>query len=288
MRRVIHRTRGRGVVTSLAATLCASVLVALIGTAGASAAPGSGEQLNPKSFGNPATGASKWFPLLPGNQTVKSGHVNKGHRELRHRVVTTVTDVTKVIDGVRAVAVIDQDIDGGEIGEQSIDWLAEDKLGNVWDLGSYTEAYEGGQFVNANDAWLSGVDGGKAGILMKANPTLRTPEWSQGYVPGEGSTSAKVAKTGVSECVPFKCYKFVLVILEGGSEYKHFARGVGGIRTEPRSSNGANEVEELINFTKLSAAGLRELGDEALKLDKHARTEASGVYGSSQPAKRTL
>jgi hypothetical protein len=288
MRRVVHRTRRRGVATSLGVALCACALVALTGATSASAAAGAGEQLNPKNFGNPATGTSKWFPLIPGNQTVKSGHVNKGHRELQHRVVTTVTDVTKVIAGVRAVAVLDQDIDGGEIGEQSIDWLAEDKTGNVWDLGSYTEAYEGGQFVNANDAWLSGVDGGKAGILMKANPTLRTPEWSQGDVPGEGSTSAKVAKTGVSECVPFKCYKNVLVILEGGSEYKHFARGVGSIRTEPRSSGGANEVEDLVNLTKLSPAGLRELGDEALKLDKHARTEAPDVYGSSQPAKRTL
>jgi hypothetical protein len=288
MRRVIHRTRRRGVATSLAAALCASALVALIGAAGASAAPSSGDQLNPKNFDNPATGASKWFPLIPGNQTVKSGHVNKGHRELQHRVVTTVTDVTKEINGVRAVAVLDQDFDGGEIGEQAIDYLAEDKFGNVWYLGSYTEAYEGGQFVNANDAWLAGVDSAKAGILMKANPTKRTPEWSQGYVPGEGSTSAKVAKTGVSECVPFKCYKKVLVILEGGSEYKHFARGVGGIRTEPRSSGGANEVEELINFTKLSPAGLRELGDEVLKLDKHASTESADVFGTSQAAKRTL
>ena len=115
MRRVVDRTRRRGVATSLALALSASALVALIGTADASAAPNT-DQLDPKSFGNPATGASKWFPLVPGNQTVKSGHVNKGHRELRHRVVTTVTDVTKVIDGVRAVAVLDQDFDGGEIG----------------------------------------------------------------------------------------------------------------------------------------------------------------------------
>jgi hypothetical protein len=262
--------------------------VALTGATSASAAPSPGDELNPKSFANPATGASKWYPLIPGNQTVKSGHVNKGHRELQHRVVTTVTDVTKEINGVRAVAVLDQDFDGGEIGEQAVDYLAEDKLGNVWYLGSYTEAYEGGQFVNANDAWLAGIDGAKAGILMKANPTKRTPEWSQGYVPGEGSTSARVAKTGVSECVPFKCYKNVLVILEGGSEYKHFARGVGGIRTEPRSSGGANEVEELVNFTKLSPAGLRELGDEVLKLDKHASAESQDVFGTSQAAKRTL
>jgi hypothetical protein len=53
--------------------------------------------------------------------------------------------------------VIDQDFNGGQIAEQSVDWFGEDKQGNVWDLGSYTESYEGGQFVNASDARLAGI-----------------------------------------------------------------------------------------------------------------------------------
>jgi len=285
-----HRIRRTVVAATIAAALGATTLLSTSSSAGASSAPrqAASDEFNPKNFGNPATGKSKWLPLVPGYQTVKEGSVNVGSRELTHRVVTTVTDVTKEIDGVRAVAVLDQDIDGGEIGEQALDFLAEDKFGNVWVLGSYTEAYEGGQFVNAADAWLAGTDGGEAGILIKANPTKQTPAWSQGNVPGEGSTSAEVAKRGVSECVPFKCYKKVLVLLEGGSEYKHFARGVGGIRTEPVSSDGANEIEELVNFTKLSPVGLEELSAEALKLDEHARTEAEDVFGQSQAAEQTL
>jgi hypothetical protein len=216
------------------------------------------------------------------------GGVNRGSRRLQHRRVVTVTDVTKEIAGVRAVAVLDQDIDGGQIAEQAIDYMAEDKRGAVWYLGSYTEAYEGGQFVNAADAWLTAVKGAKAGILMQANPRAGTPAYVQAKVPGEDPDTAEVVKTGQSKCVPFKCYKRVVVVEEGGSEYKYYAPGVGGIRTEPVSGGGENETESLINITRLSPRGLTELSNEVLKLDNHARDEARDTFGNSAPAKRTL
>ncbi len=120
-----------------------------------------------------ATGANRWFPLKPGYQSVRLGAVNRGSRRLPHRRVYTITDISKVISGVRSVIALDQDFDGGQIGEQALDYLAEDSRGNVWYLGSYTEAYEGGRFVNANDGWLDGIEGGKAGIYMPAEPKSR-------------------------------------------------------------------------------------------------------------------
>jgi hypothetical protein len=280
----LHR---RSAATLAATALTASALVAgTIGAGTSAAAAPASDQFNAKNFKNPATGKSRYLPLVPGYQTVKVGHVNRGHRQLEHRVVTTVTDVTKEINGVKAVAVLDQDFDGGEIGEQAVDYLAEDKFGNVWSLGSYTESYEGGEFVNAADAWLAGTDGAKPGLLLKAKATTRTPPWVQEDT-ADGSSTAKVAETNVSNCVPFKCYKKVLVIQEGG-ERKYFAPGVGGIRTEPPSNSNEDEVEELVNFTKLSPVGLAELSDEALKLDEHARQTAESVFGRSQAAKRTL
>jgi hypothetical protein len=218
------------------------------------------------------------------------GHLNRGHRRLTHRIVYTVTDVSKRINGVRTVAVLDQDIDAGQIAEQALDYLAEDRQGTVWYLGSYTEAYEGGQFVNAADAWLTGVKGARPGILMKSKPRPGTPPYVQARVPGDEPDVAQVVKTRQSNCVPFKCYKNVLVIQEGtgDGEYKYFAPGVGGIRTEPRYEGGEQEVEELINFTQLSPRALAELSSEALKLDQHARTTAEDVFGGSPPAKRSL
>jgi hypothetical protein len=230
--------------------------------------------------------AKQWHPLTPGYQSVRQGFVNRGHRRLPHRRVFTVTDVFKEIDGVRAVLVLDQDFDGGEIAEQALDYLAEDAFGNVWYVGSYTESYEGGQFVNASDAWLSGVKGAQKGILVPADPKVGSPPFVQARVPGEGTDTGEVYKTGERVCVPYKCYTDVLVIREG-SELKFYAPGVGGIRTAPEDSSGERETEDLVNLVQLSPQGLAELSREALRLDEHARSEASDVFGDSARATRT-
>ena len=241
---------------------------------------------DPRNFSQAATGANKWFPLQPGYQSVREGALNRGHRRLSHRRVYTVTDVYKEVNGVHTVLVLDQDVDGSEVAEQAVDYLAEDRTGNVWYLGSYTEAYEGGQFVNVNDAWLAGVRGGRPGILMLAAPGVGT-RYAQAYVPGEGSAQAKVSKTAQKKCVPFKCYTDVLIIEEGG-ENVFYAPGVGAIKTEPRRSGGENETEELINLTQLTQQGLAEFSAEALKLDEHARMTARQVFGNTAVAKRLI
>jgi hypothetical protein len=242
---------------------------------------------NPKSFGDPTASTNRWLPLKPGTQWVREGFVNVGSRRLPHRVVTTVTDVTKQVDGVRTVAVLDQDFNGGQLSEQSIDYLADDRSGNVWYLGSYTESYEGGQFVFANDAWLSGVNGAKAGVLMIADPQTGTPAFTEDTVPGVEAPTAQVSKTGLPQCVPFKCYKDALLLLEGG-ESKYFAPGVGQIKLSPPAGGGAQEVENLVNLTQLSPGGLRQISNEVLKLDKHSRTEAPTVFANAAAASRTL
>lgn len=229
--------------------------------------------------------ANSWFPLEPGYQSVRLGSLNRGHTELEHRRVFTVTSVTKVIDGVRARLVIDQDFDGGEIAETALDYLALDADGNVVYLGSYTEAYEAGQFVNAADAWLAGVNGTR-GTLLPGDPQSASGPFTQVDVPGQETSTAEFVKITQSVCVPFDCYNDVLVIREG-SEFKYYARGVGGIKTEPNDSGGEQEIEELINLTQLSSASLAEISTEALRLDEHARVTAERVFGDSQPAEQT-
>jgi hypothetical protein len=278
------RMKGVRIGCSLAPALCAGLLAGCGGGAGESLKP---PPVKAENFGTrTATGANRWFPLKPGYQSVRSGAVNRGSRRLPHRRVYTVTDVSKVISGVRAVIALDQDFDGGQIGEQALDYLAEDQRGNVWYLGSYTEAYEGGRFVNANDGWLDGVKGGEAGIYMPAEPKVGMAPYAQEHAPGDDATIAKVVRSGIQKCVPFKCYRNVLVIEEGGSENKYFAPGVGGILTEPKSKGGEEETEKLVNLTQLSRRGLAELSAEALKLDRHAATTVPDVFGASKSAQR--
>lgn len=240
-----------------------------------------------KDFGDPMGDANPWLPLVPGYQSVRDGTLFRGGRELHHRRRFTVTDVVKRVDGVLTVVVLDQDIDAGQIAEQALDYFAQDKHGNVWYLGSYTESYEGGQFVNATDAWLAGVNGAIPGVIMMADPKKGMPAYLQDSIPGRETVHAEVARLGERKCVPFKCFSNTLTILEDGTEFKYYAQGVGGIATEPNYSGGEQEKEALLNVIQLTPKGLTEASAEALKLDRHARTTASGVFGNSAPARRS-
>ena len=94
----------------------------------ASPTPVSQDVFAPTNFGNPATGANRWDPMLPGRQSVREGRVNVGHRPLTHRRVYTVTNLTKRINGVPAAVVIDQDFNGGQLAEQLEEVLLGDRL----------------------------------------------------------------------------------------------------------------------------------------------------------------
>ena len=241
------------------------------------------KKFDPKNFGDPIGDPNRWYPLEPGTQTLRDGSITRGSRKLKHQLRTTVTDVMKEVDGVQTVLVLDQDIDAGQVGEASIDYLAQDKSGNIWYLGSYTEHYEGGQFVNAVDAWLAGKKGAKAGVWM-----LTDPKEGMKYVQMHNSREtirSEVDKVEDRKCVPFKCFKS-LRIVEDGTEFKYFGPGVGHIATEPNYSGGEQETEELVNVVKLKSKGLAEMSAEALKLDKRASKEAKSVFGNSEPAQR--
>ena len=242
-------------------------------------------EFDPKNFTPEGSHVNTWLPMTVGVQSVRKGFVTVGDRRIPHIRVTTVTDVTKKIDGVHAFLVLDQDFDGGQLSEQAIDYLAQDVGGNVWYLGSYTEAYEGGQFLNAEDAWLAGVNGAEVGLYFPGDPTVGSPPFMQVQIAGGEQSSAQVVKVGAKTCVPFDCFENVVVVEEDGSEYKHWAPGIGGILTEPLSGT-SQETEELINVRELSARALAELSDEVLRLDAHAASVVPSVFGPSAAAVR--
>jgi hypothetical protein len=267
--------------------LCAGVLGAACARGeGAAIEPNTKPEFSPRRFGNPVAARNRWLPLKPGMQTIRKGLVNVGDRRVEHVRIYTVTDVSKMIDGVRTVVVLDQDFNAEQLAEQALDYLAEDKKGNVWYLGSYTETYEGGQFVNATDGWLAGVNGSEGGVLMLARPKVGL-SYVDSKALGEGPEVSEVIKTNESKCVPYDCYKNVVVIREGG-EHKYYAPGVGGIFTEPRYSGGEQETELLIDVKRLSPRGLAELSAEVLRVDRHAEEVVPDVFGNAAAAKRSL
>jgi len=212
-----------------------------------------------------------------------------------HRIETTVTDLTKVVDGVPTIVVFDLDLQDGKVEESEIFFVAQDRSGTVWNLGEYPEEYKDGQLSGAPRAWLSGVAGARAGIGMPADPQLGTATYLQGLAPQvKFQDCATVFATGQRTCVPVKCYDGVLVTDEygpldpaAGHQRKFYAPGVGNIRVAP-----AGGVEpEALGLTKaamLCAADFAKVHDLALRQDARGYSVARDVYGDTQPAKQTL
>ena len=252
------------------------------------------KDFEPKNFSRSTTVDNTWLPLRPGTQFVYTGSTNEGKKRVRHRLVSIVTDLTKVVGGVRSVVTWDRDYSEGQLVEAELSFFAQDNAGNVWHLGEYPEEYEDGKFVKA-PAWIAGLKGARAGIEMKAKPRLGTPSYSQGFAPPPVNwrDRAKVEKTGEKTCVPVACYRDVLVTREfnkdepGQYQLKFYARGVGNVRVGwGGPENTDKEVLVMAKLVRLSPAGLAGIRREALKLEKHAYVVSKNVYGRTPPARR--
>ena len=132
---------------------------------------------------------NKWFPLRPGTRLVNEGFTEEDGERVPHRMVRTVMDLTKVINGVRAVVVWDVDYKDGNLEESEIVFFAQDKGGNVWLLGELRETYDKLDLIGGR-TWLAGMDGSRAGIMMKADPRPGTPSYSEGYAHQAGLRKA--------------------------------------------------------------------------------------------------
>jgi hypothetical protein len=148
--------------------------------------------------------SNQWLPLKPGTKLIYKGSAIQEGEKTRstRRVVTTVTDLSKWIDGVRTLVVWEKDYTAGKLGESELAFFAQDKAGNVWLVGEYPEEYENRKFVDA-PTWISGQKGAHAGIAMLANPKVGSPDYAQGFAPPpvEFKDRARVYKKGQKTCV---------------------------------------------------------------------------------------
>jgi hypothetical protein len=241
--------------------------------------------LDPGAFSEPTEIDNKWFPLIPGTQFTLEGQSDRGFGLRPHRVLFTVTDVTKVVNGVRTVLVWDRDIHDGQLVEEEIAFFAQDDRGNVWSFGEYPEEYEEGQFIGAPETWLSGIDGAKAGIHMPARSRVADPPYVMGFAPEiDFFNAAQTFATGLELCVPLNCYENVLVTdefdpldPEGGHVLKFYAPGVGNIGTEP-AGDPEMETLGLVDLRSLGPKARAAANARTLKLDKRAYDVAADVW----------
>lgn len=244
---------------------------------------------NSATFDNPTEISHKWFPMTQGTEYVYDGFTREGGRQIPHQIIFTVTDLTKQVAGVETVVAYILDYSDGELVEAEIAFYAQDNEGNVWFMGEYPEVYELGEIVEA-PAWIPGLKGARAGIVMKADPQLDMPSYAQGWGPAVGwSDRGRVVGLGEQACVPTDCYEDVLVTEEFSQtepdayQVKYYAPGVGNIRVDWRGEDTTRETLELTKLAQLSPEALAQVREAAFELEESARENSKEVYAVTAP-----
>jgi hypothetical protein len=247
---------------------------------------------NPKKFSNSTSITNPWLPTLPGTQFVYEGQSLVGNKLVPHRIVSIVTDLTKVIDGVRVLVIWDRDYVNGVLAESELAFWAQDNAGNVWLLGEYPEEYSPrGRFQGAPSTWISGAAGSRAGVLMRANPRTGTSSYVQGYAPAvQFKDMARVYATGQRVCIPLRCYSNVLVVEEWnafapeeGHQLKYHAPGVGIVKIGSLDSTD-QEVLTLTSVTRLGSKAMDAVRAQVMQLDQRGYQVQPAVYGTTSRA----
>jgi len=209
--------------------ILASLLPAMFLTSAFPAGAMASLQIDPGNFVSKID--NPYFPLTPGTTFTYRGETEG----VPTRNVTIVTNDTKVILGVTTTVVHDQVYENGVLAEDTFDWYAQDKAGNVWYFGEDTkELDENGNVISTEGTWEAGVNGAEPGIVMEANPK-KGDKYQQEFAADVAEDMAQVIGFVDSFCVSYGCFNNVLVTKEwtplerGVVENKYYAKGVGFI-----------------------------------------------------------
>jgi hypothetical protein len=183
--------------------------------------------IDPMKFTSNVT--NQFFPLPVGTTYVFESTVE--HDEV------TVTSDTRTIIGVpcRVVHDVVTDKQSGHVIEDTLDFYAQDDVGNVWYMGEESKQLDNGALIGIEGSWQAGRDDAQPGIIMEATPAIND-EYRQEFAPPDAEDLAKVVSLTASETVPFNSYTNSLVETDefsplepGVIEHKFYAAGVGNI-----------------------------------------------------------
>ena len=182
------------------------------------------------------------------------GMVQKWVEDQTSHITITVTDQTKTVMGVDCVVVHDELKDETDtVVEDTMDWYAQDKDGNVWYFGEDTTELDATGKPDTSGSWEAGVDGAYPGITMPADAVVGDP-YRQEYYKGEAEDWGQIIEVDVSVSVPAGDYTGCIKTKDWAGlhpttdvENKIYCPGVGNVRAEV--VEGGAGLEELTDIT---------------------------------------
>ena len=191
-----------------------------------------------------------YLPLTPGTRTVYEADTADGKR----RTTTEVTRDTKKVMGVDTVVVHDTVTLDGKVSEDTFDWYAQDRDGNVWYFGEKTKEFTDGK-VDTGGSFEAGVNGAFPGIVMLAHPQVGD-KYRQEFAKGVAEDTGEILSLNGSETTPLTGPASNLLVTADANpldptapaESKYYARGIGLILTTERA--GSAEREQAVRVEK--------------------------------------
>ena len=217
-----------------------AVFVAAPAARGAPVVP----DFSPDDFTPGAAIDNPYHPLVPGTERRYEADVTDPDNGEVTREVNrvTVTGQTRQIAGVTARVVRDRAFEDGELAEDTFDYFAQDRQGNVWYLGEDTTSFERDDEGNVigtstRGSWHAGVNGARPGFIMPAaaNRTVGFSYFQEFAQQDEALDQAEIVALDETVTVPAGTFTSVLKTREtsevepGVVENKFYAPGVGEI-----------------------------------------------------------
>jgi hypothetical protein len=191
-----------------------------------------------------------YFPLKPGTTFHWRGSVDgKRVREEFH-----VTRQKETILGIATTVVHDRSWVSGKLEEDTIDWFAQDRDGNVRYFGEASkQADSKGQLTNTAGSWQAGTGGAPVGIFMPKHPVL-DQAYRQEQVPGEAGDQYTISSLAAWVRVPAVSTGKAIRTEERNPQEpkvlieKHYVKGFGLVR-EATLRGDESELLELVRVT---------------------------------------
>jgi hypothetical protein len=191
-----------------------------------------------------------YLPLTPGTRMIYEADTADG----KARTITEVTRDTKKVMGVDTVVVHDTVTVDGKPSEDTFDWFAQDRDGNVWYFGEDSKQFTDGK-IDTGGSFEAGVNGAFPGIVMPGHPQVGD-KYRQEFSKGVAEDTGEVLSLNNSETTPLTGpMNNLLKIADGDlldpsapAEIKYYAPGIGLIlttqQTDPPEREQAVSVEK--------------------------------------------
>ena len=243
---------------------------------------------DPSKFTNGSNITNAWLPLQPGRRWIEDGVTIEDGERIPHKIVFTVTNLTKKIEGIPTVVAYVEDYADGQLVEKEIAFYAQDDDGTVWYFGEHPEEYEDGEFVQA-PTWIAGIADAKPGVKVFGDPSTQTYAIYQGWAPKvDWNDYGRLDEHQDKDCVPAGCFNDVYRFAESSDEeagifqLKSYAKGIGEIRTGARGGGDSQEDLKLKSKALLKGVDLEKVDALARAMEAHAYQISMDVYAKTE------